>query len=220
MDFPSAPTNGQVFTSGGVAYTWNGYAWIGGAIPAAGADAPSDGNEYVRVNGAWRMVKQTIVPAVGNAPVDVAVPSWATMVDMYGHVFVSGADVTGLRVSYDGTTFLAGGTDYNNGGPNHVLKSPGTFNSQGATYSNYLWLTPLGDNVLVPIIFRGTMNVAKPVAGAQFAMKVFAEAYNATDEYKTQWFHGAPAVGTALRLAALRFFSSFGAGSQIHLRWL
>lgn len=35
MDFPASPTNGQVFTSGGVAYTWNGYAWVGGVAGGA-----------------------------------------------------------------------------------------------------------------------------------------------------------------------------------------
>jgi hypothetical protein len=36
MDFPASPTNGQVFTSGGVSYTWNGYAWVGGVAGGAG----------------------------------------------------------------------------------------------------------------------------------------------------------------------------------------
>jgi hypothetical protein len=30
MDFPASPTLNQVFTSGGVTYAWNGYAWVGG----------------------------------------------------------------------------------------------------------------------------------------------------------------------------------------------
>lgn len=40
MDFPSSPTVGQVFTFGGTAYTWNGYAWIGGGVPLVATLAP------------------------------------------------------------------------------------------------------------------------------------------------------------------------------------
>lgn len=30
FDFPSFPTKGDVYSSAGVTYVWNGYAWIAG----------------------------------------------------------------------------------------------------------------------------------------------------------------------------------------------
>jgi Chaperone of endosialidase len=32
FDFPASPTVGQKYTSGGVTYSWNGYAWAGGPV--------------------------------------------------------------------------------------------------------------------------------------------------------------------------------------------
>src|SRR4051812_18262792 len=113
MDFPSAPTLNQVFTSGGIAYTWNGYAWIGGAIPAAGADAPSDGGEYVRVNSVWRLKEQSF-DASGKTTQDIPIPATAKMVQLIGQcVSASGTgNQLVMLVSHDGTTFLSGAADY------------------------------------------------------------------------------------------------------------
>ena len=36
FDFPSSPTNGQEFASGGATYVWNGYGWrwkMSGGLP-------------------------------------------------------------------------------------------------------------------------------------------------------------------------------------------
>ena len=120
MDFPSSPTNGQVFTSGGVVYTWNGYAWIGGGIPAAGADAPSDDKQYVRKNGLWvpivpghvlgepssgaplagevgQLMQQTVsavgIPASGNfniASINLTPGDW----DVSGYMMLNGGPLT------------------------------------------------------------------------------------------------------------------------------
>lgn len=38
MDFPAGPVLGQVYTSGGATYTWNGYAWASGGGAAGSAD--------------------------------------------------------------------------------------------------------------------------------------------------------------------------------------
>ena len=55
FDFPASPTTGQVYTSGGVSYAWNGAAWVqGGASTAVPIpDAPSDSKAYARKNTAW-----------------------------------------------------------------------------------------------------------------------------------------------------------------------
>lgn len=41
FDFPASPTNGQQYVANGVTYTWNGYAWTGGA-PVISASIPWD----------------------------------------------------------------------------------------------------------------------------------------------------------------------------------
>ena len=35
FDFPASPTNGQVFTSGGVSYVWNGQGWVQQGAPGS-----------------------------------------------------------------------------------------------------------------------------------------------------------------------------------------
>jgi hypothetical protein len=31
LDFPTSPTNGQIYTANNVTYTWNGTSWISGS---------------------------------------------------------------------------------------------------------------------------------------------------------------------------------------------
>lgn len=49
FDFPTAPTLGQVFTSGGARYVWNGYGWVQ-QVPAGSAST-----EYVDAQDALRV---------------------------------------------------------------------------------------------------------------------------------------------------------------------
>jgi hypothetical protein len=223
MDFPASPTNGQVFTSGGVAYTWNGYAWIGGGIPAAGADAPPDGNEYVRVNGVWRMVKQTLIPTVGGTSIDIAVPSWAKAVEINSFCFATGSNNLTMRYSADGTTFLAGATDYSYGGPYHIGTGAGTFSQIVGTTTAQIPLAGTGDNYSLPIVIRTILNVVRAATIDHFMSKTFGHSYNGAQLSSTTWYHGSSNVAAlGLRLAALRLMTAvpFNDGSQIHCRWL
>jgi hypothetical protein len=58
LDFPNSPSVGQLYPSPAVAgvpvYKWNGTTWD--AQVTTGTDAPSDGNAYGRLNGAWSQV--------------------------------------------------------------------------------------------------------------------------------------------------------------------
>jgi len=224
MDFPASPTNGQTYTYAGITYTWNGYGWIGGALGSAGviSDAPADGNDYVRVNNVWRMVKQTLTPAAGASTVDVAVPSWASMVDIDGSCYCNGAPVMQMRVSADGTTFLAGATDYNSAGPYHVGVTPGTFGGQLVASAAVMTITNVNDVIGSPIIFRISMNVARNTVSQHYTNKGYSMVYNMAQQFVTGWQHANTVPATGLRLAALRFLTTttFIAGSQIHLRWL
>ena len=53
FDFPSAPTNGQEYVSGDVTYTWNGYGWAIKDTSGAVTDAPANGLDHWRNDGAW-----------------------------------------------------------------------------------------------------------------------------------------------------------------------
>jgi len=220
MDFPASPTNGQVFTSGGIAYTWNGYAWVGGGIPAAGADAPSDGNEYVRVNGAWRMVKQTLLPASGTS-IDVAVPSWASMVDINGAVFCATASTMNMQISMDGTTFIT--TGYGIAHP-YQVGNPGTFGAVALTPNQTAFILTLnGDAPTIPLVFQTKMNVARDVTTQQIVHKTYSNTYNNAQQFTTGWATGNVIPASGLRVAALRFLTNgatFAPTGQIHCRWL
>ena len=58
MDFPASPTVGQIFTSGGHSWQWNGNAWVGyGGTTGWGIpDAPIDNVGYGRYNATWTPV--------------------------------------------------------------------------------------------------------------------------------------------------------------------
>jgi hypothetical protein len=228
MDFPTSPNPGQTYTYAGITYTWNGYGWIGGALGSAAviADAPADGNDYVRVNNTWRMVKQTIIPTVGALSVDIPIPSWAKMAELDLSIFcATGTNNLNLQVSSDGTTFVAGASDYNFGGPYHLNASPGTFGAATPT-TNGTAFTICGthDHPDVPVISKIHSNVVRAVTTQQFAFKIYSESYNAAQNYVTVWYHGSTGnlAGAPLRLAAYRITSTktFLAGSQIQCRWL
>jgi hypothetical protein len=226
MDFPTAPNPGQTYTYAGITYTWNGYGWIGGALGSAAviSDAPADGNDYIRVNNTWRMVKQAIIPTVGALSVDIPIPSWAKMAELDFSLFcAAGSNTLSLQVSTDGTTFLAGATDYSYGGPYYVLtqaQNGGT----AVTSSSSIFLSTNNDIIDVPIIVKAVANVARGAISQQFAVKSYSETWNAAQGYVTSWYHGAigTAAGSALRLAVFRVSvnRTFLAGSQIQCRWL
>src|SRR3954464_2167217 len=101
IDFPASPTLNQSFTSAGVVYTWNGYAWSGGG-PAAVAfphgqcrlvyiDAntirlmPYDGNRLFIGNAAQ------VVPSAGVA---LAVAGLTAGARYYIYAWMNGAAMT------------------------------------------------------------------------------------------------------------------------------
>ena len=87
LKFPDSPTTGQTFTSGGVTYMWNGYGWVGGGV----AQQPTE--QFFDLSGL--------------AYLDIPVPTWAKHCILNGNAFVVAGSYVLMRVSTDGTTFLA-----------------------------------------------------------------------------------------------------------------
>lgn len=223
MDFPASPNLNDTYTYAGVTYTWNGYGWIGGALGSAAviSDAPADGNDYIRVNNVWRMVKQTLRPASGTT-IDVAVPSWATMVEIDGAVFcATGSAIMQMQISMDGTTFLT--TSYGVAQPYHT-GNPGTFGASPLTGSQTAFsLTNMNDAPTIPVMFQTKMNVARDGVTQQIIHKTYSNVYNTAQQFVTGWATGNIIPAAGLRIAALRFLvngATFAPTGQIHCRWL
>jgi hypothetical protein len=56
IDFPSSPTDGQIFQTPTITYQWDGAFWLAGPPNSAVADAPSDGLLYGRKDATWTPV--------------------------------------------------------------------------------------------------------------------------------------------------------------------
>jgi hypothetical protein len=207
LDFPANPTNGQQFGK----FTFNGIGWQGGAQ----AQGVSNAEQFFALDG------------LGN--LDVQVPAWAKGCEITGAIYIVNTAYLMARVSMDGTTFLAGATDYIYSGAQH--------NSQGAAsaYITYpgagttgFTLSATGNNGLYPINVNAEMILARGSATQYITSKSYAKNYNSTASagYLTYWSQdllgGAP-MGSGLQVRALRFFltsGNFGAGSWLRIKWL
>ena len=233
MDFPASPTNGQVFVFGGIAYTWNGYAWVGGGQPAAGADAPSDGGEYVRVNGVWRLKEQNFTP-VGTI-LDVTVPANARMAKIVAYLYPTTATATqaAMVVSADGTNFCVTLNDYyyagfihgtGNAVPSNVINVPMT----GASSLPLIPGNSTSTNDIASIIM--TLQLIRPAPATNWNAHIVSHVYLSpaaqlnSDFIYRGYITGASAAGSALALKILRFSfngaNTYAAGTSINIAWV
>jgi hypothetical protein len=194
--------------------------WV--QINATIPSVPNDGNEYVWVNNAWRLVGQIVTPTAGTAFVNVPVPAYAKLLHITGSVFMPGTSFAAMRLSGDGTTFAAGATDYGVGGPYHDLNPP-AFSSTAVAGQAQIRLTLNGDNINFPHTFMAFMNVVRNTTAQNFLLKAYGHALIGTD-HETIWYSGnlGPAFAQ-LRLGAIQLIagnSTFNAGSSFHLRWM
>jgi len=229
MDFPTSPALNQTYTYAGITYTWNGYGWIGGALGSAAviSDAPQDGGEYTRVNGLWRLKEQNF--NVGNSAYqDIFVPANVKMCQLNGAALApaASANQVGLRVSYDGTTFAAGASDYNMGGGGHDAGTNGFVNIPGAAVS-FIPLTATSDNAAYVHNFTAEIVLARADTSSYFGCKVYGSNFNssAVALHRHQWLNGFPAAaGSNLAIKALRLFmaygGNFGVSAYINVRWM
>jgi hypothetical protein len=198
--------------------------WV--QINATIPSVPADGNEYVWVNNIWRLKEQSFV-ADGKAQQDILVPAGAKMCQLIGVCFNATAAINqvGLRMSLDGTTFLAGATDYSVGGGTHATGSGGYQNIVSASAS-FVPLTGAGDLVQPPFNFSTEVNLTRPTLTTYFGLKSFGQSYHsaAANLIMHQWMLGHSAPATSLVVKALRLImaygGNFGVNSTINARWM
>jgi hypothetical protein len=107
IDFPSAPTAGQIFASGDLTYKFDGTMWVSSPPTGALADAPSDGVQYGRQDAAWTPV---VAGGLADAPIDTVTyarkdAAWVATMDATAiaaadalHVLKAGDTMTGPLV--------------------------------------------------------------------------------------------------------------------------
>jgi hypothetical protein len=210
----------------------NSQQWVQVSSPAGSQilEAPSDGKEYVRINGVWR-VKSEIVDLTGasqGAPKTLQIPNWAKFYRLQGEVYIGQNGFVQMQVSVDGVNWINGASDYQTAGMVHNTGSSGYANYPTSGTPAYL-LTVTGDNALlaqsfnvrgqvvgVPTKVYGAIDIEGSVldAGAGTQMRHFIA---------RAWLNlTVPAGGN--RVQALRFFpnfapAGFAAGSQMTVEW-
>jgi len=202
--------------------------WVGGQVPQANGivpEAPMDGNEYVRVNGVWRLRKQEVSMS-GLQQADVAVPDWnPKLARVYFNTCC--VDTTAysmvMRCSVDGTTFLAGATDYYNAALYGPAAAAGNALYSPAVAYTWAYIGFSANNTSVPNF--GTVDVVLERAGGTFVVNSTASHYGATGygvSVLANYLSGG--FGSAQRLKALRLIKNAGgvmsAGSRFMVEWL
>src|SRR4051812_27573289 len=101
IDFPASPTLNQSFTSAGVVYTWNGYAWSGGG--PASVPFPHGQCRLVYINTTTirlmpyngnRLFIGNAVQVVPSAGVSLAVTGLTVGLVYYIYAWMNGAAMT------------------------------------------------------------------------------------------------------------------------------
>lgn len=194
--------------------------WVQVNVGTTTADAPQDGNEYVRVNGTWRLKEQRLALS-GQASVDVPVPAWATAVDITAVQYLPLNNSMIMRISGDGTTFTT--TGYYVNGPTNAVSSA-SFNTQATAPVGSLTLSTTQASVVgVPSLGKYTLNLQRTAAADYFMMGGQQKYWATATSYLTVWYTFLAGEGASfLRINALRILSgsgTFGADAQCILRW-
>jgi hypothetical protein len=219
-DFPTSPTVGQVSNG----YSWDGEKWKGG-VPVI-PDAPSDGGEYVRVNGVWRLVKQSYDLAA-KATQDMLRPAWGPKLARVTAWAIFPSGVTRdmqLRLSADGTTFFTGSSDYGIAGYYHSssIASPG-MTTYPETPQGFLSLTFGTDDAIIGHKATVLVNLTRANTTNAFSAMINGTCYSAATGMFTHAVSGwvASATTASLTLGGLRWFAGGNTVSgNLDVEWL
>jgi hypothetical protein len=188
----------------------------------ASVEPPSDGNEYVRVNGAWRLKEQTF-DLNGLAEQNVVVPAGAKLVVMNGRFLMGDVNPNplALRVSLDGSTFLVGATDYYGGFPEY-LSGPGyQLATMGTT--DFIFMSNNHSVTSASIQFDGQLIITAPVGSVCSYMGNSRSI--SSNGYTTSWPYGYVNMSaSATSIKSLKVFAPDGSvglvGSRLNVRWI
>lgn len=236
---PGSPTPNKTLwweSDTGNFYLWfddgNSKQWVQISGPVLGLpDAPSDGKNYTRINGVWRATREILdlAGATQAAPKVLAVPSWAKFYTLQGEVWVAQSGCLLMQVSLDGTTWIAGATDYQMGGSVHNTGSTG-FANYALTGSTSFFLGANGDNLLLSqsVSVRGSVGARGTNGGVYAALDVETACLDSGATTGMRHFTARGYINltanAGTRLAALRFFPNYSpaalvAGSQLAVEW-
>jgi hypothetical protein len=205
-DFPASPTNGQQYG----AYTYDGEKWKGGLQTQGVANA----EQFFDVSGL--------------ANLDIAVPSWAKGVQLIGSVFVPNSNAIWARISFDGTTFQTGATDYTMYGP-QLHSGTSAYLAWGTGSQAGFSLTQSADFTTQPHQFTSEIVLVRPSTAVNFSMKTVGRAIDAAAAVASRTWMGSGAFnlaasGSNLSIKAMRLYlqngGNFPAGSWLKARWL
>lgn len=218
FDFPSSPTIGAVYSASGVSWQWDGEKWKGGL---GLTEAPSDGGEYVRVNGVWRKKSQTfsLVGASFATGVSIPVPTGAKMLKYRAFALMTAAVAFYFtaRLSVDGTTYVSG-SEYSNSGVYFSSALTSVTNLPAAAATSFmLSITTNGANCGNKV--EGFVVLQRATSGGMFDGEVRGSAYQSGGHYQSlisNYVIGATAGfgASALAIKGVQFAShASGAGN-------
>lgn len=184
--------------------------------------------DMARQGGTVLALTQNFFDLTNKPSVNIAVPAGAVGVEIRGSFFTNAWAWACLRVSFDGTTFSAGATDYTVGGGSQYSGTNGWFANPFGD-NDHIYLSTGGDGFDYPQSFNAEMNLTRSTATGLFHLKSYSQQYapgDATRLYRTYWGAGFPKanLSTALAIKALQVSISGGVSflgsSWINVGWI
>jgi hypothetical protein len=151
-----------------------------------------------------------------------AVPTWATGAVVTAAIMATTGAYLAVQFSGDGTTFLAGASDYAFGAGWHAV-TPAAFNTVPVNTTTYLQLSLSGDSFTLPHLVQAEISLTRSTTAEGFMARGYSTTYHSTQGLVTGWYQGYcnPAATPSLTVKALKFFGPTGkAGSFIHIKWI
>ena len=227
---PASPVNGTLWFESDTGALFCYYAdpntsqWIQVSGGVAGPSLPpNDGNEYVMVNGVWRLSRQGF-DLTGLATLAIPVPAWMPeTLRMTTWVFVSTSANQQAHVSMDGTTFLTGASDYALAGYIHNSNTNAFSNSGWAAFPTIL-LGPACDNANVPQTSELILKLNRRHSGENIGWSSRGTVLSTTVIPQQSIWHGHAGnnlpVGSGIK--AVRWGTSVGTATsgRITVEWL
>lgn len=225
INLPTSPTVGtKVFP-----WTWDGEKWATETVPV---DGPRDGVCYARKGGAWVPTFRRDRPTMsGLSTVTVDVPPEAKMMRWrYGCMQTdTTSNLVYFSLSFDGTTFKEGASDYYVSGNWHATSPSSQFVRQAPIQSSAMYMTWTSNSSSYAAFSRGHMALEVDDPATQRFCSFFdIEVYHATNGIFNIIGHnftntGLP--GALKRVQKIRVFfsntaSKFAANNGLALEWI